>query len=1057
MSKKRQRRLTIVGISTVLTVWIAALALLFSQPGAQSANHMLPTLAGPLEGVSSLPNTGGVSPTLLPTGLPVELPADSPPVSSSSNATQIQAPDSATTTLNIPSDPIPNSMVIRFKPEMTDQQRLDYIAALGGQIVQEIKPLNTVIINLPAKANAAAQAQTQRVNPGVVANEPDYYAGALLSPNDSLAAGQWGLNVVKAPQAWDLLPLPTPTITVAVIDSGICANHADLQGRIASDGWDFVQNDSTPQDEFGHGCAVSGIIAANSNNGLGIAGVAPNTAIMPLRVLDGSGIGRYSNVAAAIVYAVDNGAQVINMSLGGPNPSSILQDAVNYADAHGVTVIAAAGNAGTAQAYYPAAYPPVVAVGSVDQNLQRSAFSNYGPDVDLYAPGSNIMTTSLDGSFQTYSGTSVAAPYVTGVWALRKALGKSLVLDGGIVSAIYDNDVPAPTEQPPSEACVLTNFNEAESTYFDLVQQNATQPGSVSDDQLQTAKTTYLSVAGQCANALYDGTITIDGGALSPVGGDVAPQFQLFGHKWGSDSPFNPSRPPAAPVPPATPVTFSFMPTGVSLAEKEAENGGGPNAFITSIDQLPNNTTQCDLEGRIRQAFAAWSKVANISFVEIPQEARDATGAPIPFGHGAAGQVGDIRIGAQVIDGMKGELGHAYYPPPEDTDPASANIVRSGDIFLDRAEMWGCAPGETQINGETVRVIDIGLVALHEIGHALGMRHEAADQQLALMNPTYKAELLTPNDQFNLSDGIQPDDKSGIQGIYGALGVSAPTATFPVDNTDVNDNTPTFTWTDTTNNGSDYFEVQIYTNDGSNQAGGLVFDGTTDGDHPDAANPNAKAFTLQTVLESQSYVWRVRSFVTSDWGPWSTYQSFSVTVGIASLRRPVEGESLSNGTVNFEWSPIVGDNIFNLQIASRPEFSDPLLFEQDGIASTRFVLSTPLADGTYYWRVRGSNSNLFSRVGSFIVDSSAPVVDLSTGNGAVSPADDSSQPNQGVTLSWPTLSGIDEYQVQVDTSENFSGLLYLDRVFLDRVFLDRVFLDRVFLDRVFLDRVFLDR
>src|SRR5689334_18427501 len=135
MSKKRQRRLTIVGISTVLTVWLAALALLFSQPGANASKDGLPTLASPLEDVASLPNTGGVSPTLLPTGVPVELPADSQPdtslVSSSPNQNQTQPQDTSNSAnLNIPSDPIPNSMVIRFKPEMTAQERLEYIASL---------------------------------------------------------------------------------------------------------------------------------------------------------------------------------------------------------------------------------------------------------------------------------------------------------------------------------------------------------------------------------------------------------------------------------------------------------------------------------------------------------------------------------------------------------------------------------------------------------------------------------------------------------------------------------------------------------------------------------------------------------------------------------------------------------------------------------------------------------------------------------------------------------------------------------------------------------------
>src|SRR5262249_47925121 len=157
--------------------------------------------------------------------------------------------------------------------------------------------------------------------------------------------------------------------------------------------------------------------------------------------------------------------------------------------------------------------------------------------------------------------------------------------------------------------------------------------------------------------------------------------------------------------------------------------------------------------------------------------------------------------------------------------------------------------------------------------------------------------------------------------------------------------------------------------------GGLVFDGTTDGNA--SANPNPqtnpnqqaggqavasplKAFTVQATLASESYLWRVRSFVTSDWGPWSGYQPFTVTVGIASLRRPVEGESLGNGNVIFQWSPILGGDTFHLQIATRPEFSDPLIFDADVPRGTSFTLSTALADGTYYWRVRGAQSTLFS-------------------------------------------------------------------------------------------------
>ncbi|HXQ33348.1 MAG TPA: S8 family serine peptidase, partial [Anaerolineales bacterium] len=163
-------------------------------------------------------------------------------------------------------------------------------------------------------------------------------------------------------------------------------------------------------------------------------GVAPNAQIMPLRVLNASGVGSYSDVAAAIVYAADHGAQVINLSLGGSNPSSTLENAVNYAISKDVIVVAAAGNNGTEGALYPAAYSDVIAVGSVDPNLERSSFSNYGSQVDIWAPGRDILTTKRDGSYRLVSGTSFAAPYVAGASGLLLSLGKALHLDGSIVN-----------------------------------------------------------------------------------------------------------------------------------------------------------------------------------------------------------------------------------------------------------------------------------------------------------------------------------------------------------------------------------------------------------------------------------------------------------------------------------------------------------------------------------------------------------------------------------------------------------------------------------------------
>lgn len=278
-------------------------------------------------------------------------------------------------------DPVPNQVVIQFKPDAKPEDIAAYVASIGGTVNQQIDALNTVVVNLPT-------ASTQSLPPSsiVAANEPDYFVSAQINvpPNDPLYPQSWALPAIGAPAAWQSLPADAPKVAVAVIDSGICADHPDLQGRILP-GWDFVENDGLPQDEMGHGCGVAGIIAANIDDGIGMAGVAPNAMIMPLRVLDAQGIGTYSDVAAALVHAADNGTQVINLSLGGAHPSSVLEEAVNYAVGKGVTVVAAAGNTG-GNILYPAAYEPVIAVGSVDQNLQRSSFSAHLPQLDLLAP-----------------------------------------------------------------------------------------------------------------------------------------------------------------------------------------------------------------------------------------------------------------------------------------------------------------------------------------------------------------------------------------------------------------------------------------------------------------------------------------------------------------------------------------------------------------------------------------------------------------------------------------------------------------------------------------------
>lgn len=235
-------------------------------------------------------------------------------------------------------------------------------------------------------------------------------------------------------------------ITIAVLDTGIDLDHADLMGQIWSNpqeiagngldddgnsyvddvlGWDFVNADDDPQDDFGHGSHVSGTAAASTNNAVGIAGVAGGGRLMPVKVLDRTGNGSWEDVSAGLIYAANQGAQVINLSLGGVSYSQTLAAAVVYAQQCGSLIVAAAGNE-SSPVNYPAALPGVVAVTATYGLDFPWASSNFGPEVDVAAPGVNITSTNHLGGYKSSSGTSMAAPHVSGLAALLWSLDPDL-------------------------------------------------------------------------------------------------------------------------------------------------------------------------------------------------------------------------------------------------------------------------------------------------------------------------------------------------------------------------------------------------------------------------------------------------------------------------------------------------------------------------------------------------------------------------------------------------------------------------------------------------------
>jgi thermitase len=256
--------------------------------------------------------------------------------------------------------------------------------------------------------------------PEVRCVEPNYTVTAQDTlPNDPAFAFQYALVNIRAPQAWDITT-GSNAVTIAIVDSGVDLSHPELASKLLP-GYDFVNGDTIPQDDNGHGTHVAGIAAAASNNGLGMVGVSWGARILPVKVLNAFNSGTYANVAAGIVWAANQGAQVINLSLGGPNSSQTLQEAIEYAASRGVALTAAAGNTGGA-ILYPARYPAVIAVANTNAANQRVPSSAFGPEIDLAAPGAGIYSLAIGGGYTTLGGTSMSTPHVSGALALLLSL-----------------------------------------------------------------------------------------------------------------------------------------------------------------------------------------------------------------------------------------------------------------------------------------------------------------------------------------------------------------------------------------------------------------------------------------------------------------------------------------------------------------------------------------------------------------------------------------------------------------------------------------------------------
>lgn len=278
-------------------------------------------------------------------------------------------------------------------------------------------------IEVPAEESMSDFINKLEKKPNIMSAEPDYRMSRLATNNDPKYSKQWYHQIIGTEDAWNVTT-GSDDIVVAVIDDGIDLHHRDLKNQIIAP-YDVVLNSTSRISVGEHGTHVSGIIASTMNNGVGGTGIAPNIKIMPINVFDGENA-LYSDVIAGIQYAIDQDADIINLSIGGTDPSEMLNEAIQRAYEAGILIIAAAGNEGENMYDYPAAYDHVLAVSATDSYDRLADFSNYGSYIDLAAPGTDIYSTLPHNQYEYMSGTSMATPVIAGVAALVWSANPSL-------------------------------------------------------------------------------------------------------------------------------------------------------------------------------------------------------------------------------------------------------------------------------------------------------------------------------------------------------------------------------------------------------------------------------------------------------------------------------------------------------------------------------------------------------------------------------------------------------------------------------------------------------
>jgi thermitase len=457
---------------------------------------------------------------------------------------------------------VPGELLIGPKVGVSDLDLEDLYKAHGGKKIKTHSQIKVHHIKVP-EHNLEAVEAALRNNPKVEFVEKNFLAESTLAPNDPSYPNQWHLARIATPGAWDITTGSSGVI-IAVLDTGIDTQHPDLPNILP--GKNFIDGSNNIYDNgvnSGHGTAVAGTAAAAGNNGIGVSGVSWKNSIMPLVVIDLSAYSPYSVIAAAINYAADHGAKVINMSLAGSSYSSTLQNAVNYAWNKGAVIVAAAANNASSTPMYPAALDNVLAVSATDNYDKPASFTNFGNWIDVAAPGVSIRTTMLGGGYGNWNGTSFATPQVAGLAAL-------------IFSA---------------------NANLTNAQVVDIIKKNADDLGSAGFDPyygsgrinaqrallaVGSVPSRFASISSPTNGATVSGIVPVSVNASST---NAISKVDLFvdGVYYASDT--------------GSPYTFNFYTTGLSgthtLQAKAYDSTGSVSSSIVSVN-VNNAITPAD-------------------------------------------------------------------------------------------------------------------------------------------------------------------------------------------------------------------------------------------------------------------------------------------------------------------------------------------------------------------------------------------------------------------------------------------------------------------------------